>query len=264
MECALWLNRRKVFSADEIKDNLDAASLLGYFAAGSLIEWLRCHGGADFADKLELLSPDAPDILVKIAAVFGGAPAGYKALGGASDTAEAALGGGQCSFHGKNGSGSGFFSAGKGGAGGSFSAGSGSLVDFGAGGSFGAFGSGKLGFFGNFGSFKGGSFRSGSGIYEWEWEWERFFGSFGAGSFAFGSGYAAMLALLKKYGSFGSFGAGSFGSFSLNLLGEMKNGSFVGKKLPDFLANLDEYDRIMLISLYGCPLNQFGYGIHNI
>lgn len=246
MECALWLNRRKVFSADEIKDNLDAASLLGYFSAGSLIEWLRCHGGADFADRLELLSPDDPDILVKIAAVFGGEPAGYKVLGGAFDTAKAALGGGQCSFHGKNGSGSG------------------SLGSFGAGGSFGAFGSGNFGFFGNFGSFKGGSFRGGSGFYEWEWEWERLFGSFSNGSFAFGSGYAAMLALLKKYGSFGSFGAGSFGLFSLNMLGEMKNGSFVGKKLPDFLANLDEYDRIMLISLYGCPLNQFGYGIHNI
>lgn len=240
MECALWLNRRKVFSADEIKDNLDAASLFGYFAAGSLAEWLRCHGGADFAEKLELLSPDDPDILAKIAAVFGGEPAGYKALGGASDTAASET------------VSDGLFGSG------------GSLGSFGAVGSFGAFGSGKFGFFGNFGSFKGGSFRGGSGFYEWEWEWERLFGSFGAGSFAFSSGYAALLALLKKYGSFGSFGAGGFGSFSLNLLGEVKNGSFVGRKLPDFLANLDEYDRIMLISLYGCPLNQFGYGIHNI
>ncbi len=239
MDCALWLNRRKVYSAKEIRENFDAASLFGYFAAGSLVEWLREHGGADYADKLERLSPDDPDIIVKIAAVFDGKSVGYKTLGGADKGALGTVsGGGQCSFRGKIGS-AGALSALKNG-------------------SFGV-GSGALG-----GSFWRGSFAFGSGFYEWEWEWERLFGSFSKGSFTFGSGYAAWLALLKKYGSFGSFGMGSFGSFSFDLFGEVKNGSFIGRKLPDFLANLDEYDRIMLISLYGCPLNQFGYGIHNI
>ena len=241
MDCALWLNRRKVYSAKEIRENFDAASLFGYFAAGSLVEWLREHSGADYADKLECLSLDDPDIIGKIAAVFDGKSVGYKTLGGADKGASGTVsGGGQCSFRGKIGS-AGALSALKNG---SFGVGSGA-----------------------FGSFlKSGSFAFGSGFYEWEWEWERLFGSFSKGSFTFGSGYAAWLALLKKYGSFGfgSFGMGSFGSFSLDLFGEVKNGSFIGRKLPDFLANLDEYDRIMLISLYGCPLNRFGYGIHNI
>lgn len=241
MDCALWLNRRKVYSAKEIRENFDAASLFGYFAAGSLVKWLREHGGADYADKLECLSLDDPDIIGKIAAVFDGKSVGYKTLGGADKGASGTVsGGGQCSFRGKIGS-AGALSALKNG---SFGVGSGA-----------------------FGSFwKSGSFAFGSGFYEWEWEWERLFGSFSKGSFTFGSGYAARLALLKKYGSFGfgSFGMGSFGSFSFDLFGEVKNGSFIGRKLPDFLANLDEYDRIMLISLYGCPLNRFGYGIHNI
>lgn len=239
MECALWLNRRKVFSASEISENLDAASLLGYFAAGSLVEWLRDHNGAAFADKLELLSPNDPDILGKIAAIFGGKTVAYKTLGGSAE----------------------------GGAKGSESG------NFGSDGAVSAQGSGVLGSFrtsgGLGGSFRLGSFRTGSGFFEWEWEWERLFGSFSKGSFAFGSGFELWLAYLKKRGSFGSFGFGSFGtvnfgSFCFDLLGEMKNGSFVAKKLPDFLENLDEYDRIMLISLYGCPLNRFGYGIHNI
>lgn len=262
MDCALWLNRRKVYSAKEIRENFDAASLFGYFAAGSLVEWLREHGGADYADKLERLSPDDPDIIGKIAAVFDGKSVGYKTPGGADKGASGAVSGGQCSFHGKIGS-AGAFSALKNG---SFGMGSGALGSFGTSGALG-FGSGRLFWLG--GSFWRGSFAFGSGFYEWEWEWERLFGSFSKGSFTFGSGYAALLALLKKYGSFGSFGfgsfgTGSFGSFSFDLFGGIKNGSFIGRKLPDFLANLDEYDRIMLISLYGCPLNRFGYGIHNI
>ena len=251
MDCALWLNRRKVFSASEISENLDAASLLGYFSAGSLVKWLREHNGADFADKLERLSPDDPDIIGKIAAVFGGKTVAYKTLGGSAE------GGAKGSESGNFGS-DGAVSAQESGNFGSFRT---------SGGLGGIFGSG--GFFALGGSFNLGSFRAGSGFYEWEWEWERLFGSFSQGSFAFGSGFAHWLAFLKKRGSFGSFGFGSFGmmnfgSFGFDLLGEMKNGSFIGRKLPDFLENLDEYDRIMLISLYGCPLNRFGYGIHNI
>lgn len=251
MDCALWLNRRKVFSASEISENLDAASLLGYFSAGSLVGWLREHNGADFADKLERLSPDDPDIIDKIAAVFGGKTVGYKTLGGSAESVS------QGSESGNFGSG-GAVSAQESGIFGSFRTSSalGGII-------------GSGGFFTLGGSFNFGSFRTGSGFSEWEWEWERLFGSFSQGSFAFGSGFAYWLSFLKRRGSFGSFGFGSFGmmnfgSFCYDLLGEIKNGSFIGRKLPDFLENLDEYDRIMLISLYGCPLNRFGYGIHNI
>lgn len=256
MECALWLNRRKVFSASEISENLDAASLVGYFAAGSLVKWLREHNGADFADKLECLSPDDPEILGKIAEVFGGNSAPYKALGGSSEKAGsgAALGG-SASFTG------GLFGFG----GASSALGSGAFGSFRTSGALG----GSGGVFALGGSFRLGSFRAGSGFSEWEWEWERLFGSFSRGSFSFGSGFELWFSYLRKRGSFGSFGFGSFGmmnfgSFCYDLLGEMKNGSFIGRKLPDFFENLDEYDRIMLISLYGCPLNRFGYGIHNI
>ena len=114
-------------------------------------------------------------------------------------------------------------------------------------------------FYNYIGSFYLGSFLFGSGFHEWEWEWEQFFSSFFNTSFRFGSGISARLAFLRSFGSyrFGSYNFGSFkgtGSFSAANLPE----------LPEFLRNLDEYDRIMLMSLYGCPLNQFGYGIHNI
>ena len=81
MNCALWLNRRKVYSADEIPDNLDLASLCGYFAAGSLVGWLRSHGGESLADDLEKISPKDPDLKEKLAKIFGGQPIKYKEFG---------------------------------------------------------------------------------------------------------------------------------------------------------------------------------------
>lgn len=235
MDCALWLNRRKVFSADEICDNLDTASLLGYFAAGSLVEWLYEHGGEVYAKKLEKLSPADIDIREKIEQVFKGKPTAYRKLGSES-AAKCALGGISCCSYRP------------------------SSISSSMRGSF------RLG---SVGSFYLGSFLFGSGFHEWEWEWEKFFGSFFKTSFRFGSGISARLAFLRSFGSFnfGSFRFGSYRFGSYNFGSFKGTGSFGAEnlpELPEFLQNLDEYDRIMLLSLYGCPLNQFGYGIHNI
>lgn len=253
MDCALWLNRRKVFYASEISDNLDTASLLGYFAAGSLVEWLYEHGGEEYAKKLEKLSPSDNDIREKIEQVFKGKPVAYRTLG-SEKSAKCALGSLSCGSYRPSSMR------------GSFRLGSGSflLSSF-----LKSFRTGSGSFYNYVGSFYLGSFLFGSGFHEWEWEWEweKFFGSFFNTSFSFGSGLLARLAFLRNFGSFGSFSFGSyrFGSFNF---GSFKGaGSFGAANLPElppFLQNLDEYDRIMLLSLYGCPLNQFGYGIHNI
>lgn len=243
MDCALWLNRRKVFSASEICENLDTASLLGYFAAGSLLEWLYEHGGEDYAKKLEKLSPADKDIREKIERIFTGKPVAFKKFGSENPVKCAS---GSCSAS--------SYRAGS--ARGSFRFGSGSflLSSF-----LKSFRTGSGSFYNYIGSFYLGSFLFGSGFHEWEWEWEweKFFGSFFSTSFRFSSGISARLAFLRNFGSFGSFNFGSFketGSFGVENLPE----------LPEVFRNLDEYDRIMLMSLYGCPLNQFGYGIHNI
>lgn len=240
----LWLNRKKVYSASEISENLDVAALLGYFTGGSLIDWLLENGGENYAKQLEKLSPDAPDIREKFEYIFGGSTAPYKELGAApavrSEGGCFAVG---CSYKSsfKGGSFAGSFAR-------TF-AGSFNLSSF-----FVKFGSG--GFFNYTGSFYLGLL-FGSGFHEWEWEWERFFGSFYKGSFVFGSGgLMKRLWLMRSYGSF-DFGSYKFGS----------NGSQNGQALenPPFSPEfLDEYDRIMLESIFGCPLNQFGYGIHNI
>lgn len=251
MDCALWLNRRKVFSASEISDNLDTASLLGYFAAGSLVEWLYEHGGEKYAKKLEKLSPSDNDIREKIEAVFSGKPTVYRKLGSESAVKYASGGISGSSYRPSSMRGS---------------------FRFGSGGSFVLssflknFRTSSGSFYNYIGSFYLGSFLFGSGFHEWEWEWEweQFFGSFFRTSFRFGSGLSARLAFLR---SFGSFNFGSFGFGSFNFGSFRGNGSFGAAnlpELPEFLRNLDEYDRIMLMSLYGCPLNQFGYGIHNI
>lgn len=236
----LWLNRKKVYSASEISENLDIAALLGYFTGGSLIDWLLENGGENYAKKLEKLSPDDPDIREKFEYIFGGRSAPYKELGAApavrSGSGGLAAG---CSYK----------SSFKGGSFARTSAGYFNLSSF-----FVKFGSGS--FFNYTGSFYLGLL-FGSGFHEWEWEWERFFGSFNKGSFVFGSGgLMKRLRLMRSSGSFdfGSYKFGSYGSLNVQAL-----------EIPPFSPEfLDEYDRIMLESLFGCPLNQFGYGIHNI
>jgi hypothetical protein len=53
MKCCLWLNGAKVWSARDIKNNFDPASLRGYFLGGSLLRWLRANDGEEEAKKLE-------------------------------------------------------------------------------------------------------------------------------------------------------------------------------------------------------------------
>ncbi len=240
----LWLNRQKVYSASEISENLDVAALLGYFKGGSLIDWLLENGGENYARQLEKLSPDDPDIREKFEYIFGGITAPYKELGAAPAVRSGSGGSAvwrsfRSSF--KGGSFAGSFAG--------TSAGSFNLSSF-----FVKFGSGS--FFNYTGSFYL-NLLFGSGFYEWEWEWERFFGSFYNGSFVLGSGgLMKRLWLMKSSGSFdfGSYKFGSYGSLNVQAL-----------EIPPFFPGiLDEYDRIMLESLFGCPLNQFGYGIHNI
>lgn len=244
VKCALWLNKRRVHCAAEIPENLDVASLRGYFIAGSLVDWLRENGGQVYADELSRLSADDPHLNEKIANIFGGKTLGVKSFGDAAENCGAASAP-LCGTLGAFGSSGIFVSSGLS----SYSF----LGSFGPG-SFGAFeelwrriSSGGFGSFGSWNylmwewlfsllrrrygsySFAASSRFFGSGYWEWEWEW-----LFRAGSFT--------------YGSFGSFPFGMADMF----------GSFVNFPI------LDEYDRIMFETLMICPLDRFGYGIHNV
>ncbi|MDE7363073.1 MAG: hypothetical protein K2N38_14205 [Oscillospiraceae bacterium] len=227
MECALWLNRRKVYSADEIAEAPDIAALRGYFLAGSLVEWLNEHGGEHYAKKLAKLRSDDPKLNEKLARIFGGSPSDGKRFGD-----------------------------------GSVSPASGSMSSS----LPGSFIWSALSSYGSFTrswkelltSFRLGSYVFGSGMHEWEWEW--LFRMYRSGSFtsfgftSFGAFKRSRFFNVIGYGSFGSF---TFGSFWGNI------GSFPLPEAID-LDCLDEYDRIMLETLMMCPLDRFGYGIHNI
>ena len=272
MDCALWLNRKKVFSAEEISENLDLAALCGYFTAGSLIEWLDGHNGKEYAEKLSFISPKDPLLKEKIAEIFGGQPVSYKTFGKGEEVQTLA----------KNDS----------------TVSSGSYPRFGINSSFenisskylnsfhfalNEFGSGVVnsGYFGSY-RFSSYSFRSfllnigfssyslsswlySSFWYEWKWEWERIFGSFWSTSYSYGSFAEFMSSYLMKYGSrffnIGSRFFNIFGSFNSSYLSAIF-GSFNGNfgSFPES----DEYDRIMFECLFGCKLNGYGYGIHNI
>lgn len=326
MNCALWLNRKKISSASEIRGNLDIASLRGYFLAGSLIPWLKEHGGEVYAKRLESLDHNDPQLNDKIARAFGGRTedtAPFKALdGGFADTSGTAPASG-ASFVWESFIGSGslhsytvpasfesfrslVLSSGKAfssaefrniltsytnssfssffewewlwkallGYTGSFTVTSGGSFTYGwewlwkillsYGGSFTASSGGSfaygwewlwellLSYRGSFAATSGGSF-----TYGWEWLWEllsNYGGSFAAtsgGSFTYG--WEWLQKLLGGAGSFGSFGYGSFGSFDPGMFDHLND-----------LPKLDEYDLVLLKTLISCPLDRFGYGIHNI
>lgn len=229
MDYALWLNRHKVRTAAEIADNPDIASLRGYFLAGALVEWLYEHGGEHLAKKMEKLSRDDPELNDKLSEIFGADASECKSFGsGQSDHAYSSA----CLPES-----------------GSLSAAPSSYNT----GSFGSYNYAAISSFGSFlrtwefssGSFLSGSYSFGSGMHEWEWEW--LFrvirsGSFAGGSFVTGSFF-----------HFLAFGSRTFGSF----------GSLTAP-MPILSETLDEYDRIMLETLMKCPLDRFGYGIHNI
>lgn len=190
MDCSLWLNRKKISSAAQIPDNLDVASLRGYFLGGSLIEWLEEHDGGEYASKLAVLSHDDPSLNEKIARIFGGTPLPAKPINGSPDkrgsydTGNGSLrltsypyAGSSGSFRMPNSfrfsnSSFGAFA----GSGGKFFAEFGSFLAYLRtlyGGSF-AVGSFKIGKMGNTGSY---------GLeFEWEWLWE-FFREYSGGSF---------------------------------------------------------------------------------
>lgn len=241
MECALWLNRRKIHDAAEIPQNLDIASLRGYLLAGSLVEWLNEHGGSDYASALAEVPLDSPDLNSRISEIFGGAPIKGKPLNGASAAAPAPVGDWRGSAHGLVCSFRGSFN-------GSFV---GLLGSFGSSsGSYGGFGN-IWNLLGSFGSFY---LTSGIGFHEWEWEWLfGFGGSFGSFSFTSGRYESVLENLLTqlKFGSFSSFG--SFWDFPWEQFG-----SYQGFPI------LDEYDLILLQTLLNCPLDRYGYGIHAI
>lgn len=329
MDCALWLNRRKIFTAAEISGNLDVASLRGYLLAGTLIGWLNEHGGKRYADKLSKLSPDDERLNEKIADIFGVKSAPFKELTGGTaprilqnaanvpDISPSSLlssypigSAGSYNYEAISSFGSFWnvfaessysLSSSISGSGGSYSIeweqwlrllfgyGSFSAGSY----EFGSFLSGSFSFsqwewlfrlFYGYGSFSVGSFSSLSfgSFSQWEWEWlfrllygygsfstESFstgsfsqwewlfrllygYGSFSTGSFAFGS--FSIESLLSLFRSYGSFTFGSFGG----------SGSFGSSFRADAGFFLDEYDFIMLRTLADCPLDRFGYGIHNI
>ncbi len=282
MNCALWLNRRKVLNADEIAKNLDIASLRGYFLAGSLTEWLNEHGGENYAEKLEQLSADDERLNEKLGEIFSGTPLPAKTFGISEDNEAPANKNFACPsstpFNGSYELAASFVSEAS------------SYTQFTSFGEFekifrnlqsGSFGSFEFGSFHkwewewifrfvsqNYGSFGYGSFGSFS---EWEWEWlfrlfSQGYGSFGYGSFGSFNEWEWEWLFRLFSQSYGSFGSGSFGSFG-NLSMEFLNGLFGSFSAFAKLSNLpvlDEYDRIMLETLMRCPLDRFGYGIHNI
>ena len=255
MDCAIWLGRKKIFSAAEIADNFDIAAIRGYFLGGSLISWLKTHGGELYIKALAALDPKDPALNDRLTEIFIQkkcevpvhksdeqliAVVDMIKSGGAPNSS------GVCSYN----------------------MGSYQLGSFNY--NFGSFAFG----FGSFssGSFRSSSFRSGSFGRTWQWEWEWRFGSFRGGSFRFGntSFGGSYRFNLGSFG-YGSFNSGSYklGSFDWSRLGSLPIGmlpsSYRGVPLGSFRQmTIDEYDEIMYRCLNMCPLNRFGYGIHLI
>ncbi len=255
MKCALWLNRRRVFSAEEIPASFDLASLRGYFLADSLVPWLCDNGGAAFAEKLRGLSADDPALNERLTEIFCGVlpepcrPQSVTPFTGEAERAAQSL----CSF------------------GGSQSAGAlGSFWRSGT--SYKGFGSFMWESLQSLGSWRAATSYKGFGSMAWERLERAFGGSLSAAAFgsfgALGSFWYSATSY-KGFGSMAGNGAtaasGTFGgSFTLErflanwervLRWEQPRGSFA------MLAE-DEYDRILLLTLAKCPLDRFGYGIH--
>lgn len=265
MDCALWLNRKKVFSAEEISENLDLAALCGYFTAGSLIEWLNGHNGEEYAEKLSFISPKDPLLKEKIAEIFGGQPVSYKTFGNGEEVQtltknDNAVSSGSYPRFGINSSFENISSK-------NLNSFHFALNEFGSGvvnsRLFGSYNLSSYSFKSfllniGFNSYSVSSWLYSSFWYEWEWEWERIFGSFGFTSYSYSSFREFMSIWQMKYGSrFYNI----FGSFNSSYLSAIF-GSFRGGfgSFPE----IDEYDRIMFECLFGCKLNGYGYGIHNI
>ena len=232
MHCALWLNKRRVFSAAEIPACFDAASLRGYFLAGSLVPWLEDNGGKAFAEKLRGLSADDPKLNERLKEVFCGSlpapcqPAAVSPFAGV---------GRRCSF-----------------SCGSFFTGSMRLST-----SYKGFGSGSMQLSTSYKGFGSGSVRLSTS-----------YKGFGSGSVqlstsykGFGSGSMRLSTSYKGFGSGSMKLSTSYKDFGIPLSSYVCSykGSFCidGGFLPE-----DEYDKILMMTLTKCPLDRFGYGIH--
>lgn len=256
MDCAIWLGRKKVFSADDIAENFDIAAIRGYFLGGSLIKWLEAHGGEMYAKALSVLDSKDPALNDRLTEIFvqkkcevpvHKADEQLIAVVDMLKSGGAPNGSGVCSYN----------------------SGSYKLTSFDLS-RYGSFAN----YFGSFytGSFRSGSFRSGSFSKTWQWEWEWRFGSFRGGSFRFGNtSFGGSYRFNLGSFNFGSFTSGSYrlGSFDWSRLGSLPIGmlpsSYRGVPLGSFRQmTADEYDEIMYRCLNMCPLNRFGYGIHNI
>ena len=259
LDCAIWLNRKKIFTADEISANFDIAAIRGYFLGGSLIKWLCAHNGQAYADKLALLDENDPALNDKLTEIFTqkqcNAPV-HKADEQLIRAIDAMRGLPAAASSGSNST-------------------SGSYR-FGTFNKFGSYWSGSF----NYallasGSFNYGSFSYGSFRRTWQWEWEWRYGSFRTSSFRSNSFSLAGIGGSYRYGagsfSYGSFGYGSFGysfgSYRLMPFGlGFDIGSYRGFPLGGSFRPIssDEYDEIMFRTLNMCPLDRFGYGIHLI
>ncbi len=244
MDCALWLNKRKIFSAEEIPANFDIAAIRGYFLGGSLIPWLKANGGASYAEALERIDPSTPKLNDTLSEIFGkhcNAPV-HRADEQLINFIDNIKGG--CAPAQNIGSVSvrtGSYNADLG----SYRLATGSYVL-----------SSYL-----FGSYRFGSYK---GFSLWEWEWEWYLSSFRkkSGSFA---------GITGSY-NLGSYKFGGFGSFNINnlvfgslRLGMDTLGSYRGVPMGSMVwISADEYDKIMYQTLGICPLDRFGYGIHII
>ncbi len=245
MDCAIWLGRNKIFSAEEITDNFDIAAIRGYYLGGSLISWLESHGGEMYVKALAALDPKDPALNDRLTDIF----IQKKCEMPVHKADEQLIVAVDMLKNGAAASSSGI---------GSYNMGNYQLGSFNY-----KSGSFTLGF-GSFsaGSFKGGSFRTGSFGRAWQWEWEWRFGSFRFGNTSFGGSYRL------NVGSF-NFGSYRLGSFDWRALGSLPIGmlpsSYRGVPLGSFRQmTIDEYDEIMYRCLNMCPLNRFGYGIHLI
>ncbi len=234
MECALWLNKKKIFKADEISDNFDIAAIRGYFLGRSLVKWLSANGGEIYAEALSGISPDAPNLNDLLTEIFTGVKKNTVPTHSADDNLIIAVD----RLRGVP-------------TDGSFAAASGMASSFNSE----LLGSFKWSSFSNFGSFGPFSYGSFGKFSEWEWEWalgsfRKVSGSFGGfGSYSFNFGGAGSF-------NFGSFNYSSF-PWNYDKLGSFADGSFA-------FPNADEYDEIMYRTLGLCPLNRYGYGIHLI
>lgn len=208
MKCALWLNGKKVFKAQEIVDNFDISAIRGYFLGGCLYDWLVDNEGEKYIDKILNLSHSDEKLNERLMEIFG------------QNIQEINL-----HKHTENKPNNNTVTS-----------------------SPTSFYSTSYNSFFVFGSFIYGSFSYGSHQFEYEFEFERgSFGSYRLGSFYIGSFKPS--SFITSFDFLSSF-------YKYNISSFFNNTSY-------FISD-DKYDDLVRLSFELCPLNMFGYGIHNI